>query len=346
MRYRPNPKVIGGFVMGAIVLALVAAVLLGGGRYFEATRQAVAYFDRSVAGLSTGAPVTFRGVRVGQVKNIALRVEADDLRARIPVVMEFQLDRIDWAGAKGFTQEQFDRLIERGLRAKLVPQSFVTGQLSVELGFEPQTKVRMVGARDDMPEIPTARSEFEALKSSLQDLPLKELLARALQAVDRINALLDQPAMRELGPEALATLRAYRKLAEETRSTLPPLARSLQDGASAATATLDQTRRSVESVEGEVSRTLDVLRGAATTLEARVGPLADKLATGSEAATDAFRKAQDSLDKADRLLEPGSATQRDLRRALDEFARAARAVRALAEQLERNPNALITGKGR
>jgi paraquat-inducible protein B len=59
-----------------------------------------------------------------------------------------------------------------------------------------------------------------------------------------------------------------------------------------------------------------------------------------------MRQTEQTMASANSVIEPGSATQRDLRRALDEFARAARSVRELAEQLERNPNALITGKGR
>lgn len=346
MRYRPNPKLIGAFVLGAIFLAVVAVAVLGGNRLFQTTRTAVAYFDQSVAGLSTGAPVTFRGVRVGQVTDINLRVETDGLSARIPVFMEFQLDRIEWAGEKGFTQAQMDRLIERGLRAKLVSQSFVTGQLAVELGFEPSVPSRLVGARENIPEIPTAPGGFEQLKSSLENLPLKDILTRAMSTMDRINQVLNQPAVQELAPQALTVLQEYRGLAQDLRGKVGPLVEQVNQSADTANQTLDRTNQAVQKIERELTRTLRSVGQVTDTLNARLGPLADKIERSSDAATGAMRQTEQTMASANSVIEPGSATQRDLRRALDEFARAARSVRELAEQLERNPNALITGKGR
>ena len=346
MRYRPNPKLIGAFVLGAVFLAVIAVAVLGGNRLFQTTRTAVAYFDQSVAGLSTGAPVTFRGVRVGQVKQINLRVETDELSARIPVIMEFQLDRIEWAGEQGFNQEQLDRLIERGLRAKLVSQSFVTGQLAVELNFEPEVAVRMVGAREDIPEIPTAPGGLQQIKNSLESLPLKDILTRTVTTLERINKLLDQPAVQKLAPEALTVLREYRGLAQDLRGEVGPLVKQVNESADTANQTLDRTNQAVKTIEQELTRTLRSVRQVTDTLNARIGPLADKLERSSDAATGAMRQTEQTMASANEVIEPGSATQRDLRRALDEFARAARSVRELAEQLERNPNALITGKGR
>ena len=346
MRYRPNPKLIGAFVLGAVFLAVITVAVLGGNRLFQATRTTVAYFDQSVAGLSTGAPVTFRGVRVGQVKEINLRVETDELSARIPVFMEFQLDRIEWVGEHGFTQAQMDRLIERGLRAKLVSQSFVTGQLAVELGFEPDVPVQMVGAADDIPEIPTAPGGFEQLKSSLENLPLQEILTRTMTTLERINTFLDQASVQKMAPEALSVLREYRGLAEDLRGKVGPLAAQVTQNTENANRMLDRTTRAVDNIEGELARTLRSVRQVTQTLNTRVGPLADKLERSSDAATGAMQQTEQTMASANRVIEPGSATQRDLRRALDEFSRAARSVRELAEQLERNPNALITGKGR
>ena len=346
MRYRPNPKLIGAFVLGAVFLAVIAVAVLGGNRLFQTTRTAVAYFDQSVAGLSTGAPVTFRGVRVGQVKQINLRVETDQLSARIPVIMEFQLDRIEWAGKQGFTQEQLNRLIERGLRAKLVSQSFVTGQLAVELNFEPEVPVRMVSAREDIPEIPTAPGGFQQIKNSLENLPLKGIMTRTVTTLERINKLLDQPAVQKLAPEALTALREYRGLAQDLRGEVGPLVKQVNESAETANQTLDRTNQAVKTIEQELTRTLRSVRQVTDTLNARIGPLADKLERSSDAATGAMRQTEQTMASANKVMEPGSATQRDLRRALDEFARAARSVRELAEQLERNPNALITGKGR
>jgi paraquat-inducible protein B len=343
MRKRPNPKLIGAFTLGAAALFALALAVFGGGRWFENTRLAVAYFEGSLAGLGEGAPVTFRGVRVGQVDSVALRIEADELQARIPVYLEFQLERVDWVGDQGFSEQQIGRLIERGLRAQLVAQSLVTGQLMVELNFQPNTPVRLVGGAE-VPEIPTVRSEFDALKSSLAELPLQDLVTRATAAMTKLNELLARDTTEQLVPELLATLEAYRKLAGELRGKIAGVTERVDATTRTANETLQQAGRSIQAIERETAETLQVLRGATGEVQAQVVPLARELRETNRAAAASIRQAERTLESAERTLDPGSATQRDLRRALEEFAGAARAVRALAEKLERNPNALITGQ--
>jgi paraquat-inducible protein B len=343
MRKRPNPKLIGGFTLGAAALFALALALFGGGRWFENTRLAVAYFEGSLAGLSEGAPVTFRGVRVGQVDSVALRIEADELQARIPVYLEFQLERVDWVGDQGFSEEQLQRLIERGLRAQLVAQSLVTGQLMVELNFQPKTPVRLVGGAD-VPEIPTVRSEFDALKSSLAELPLQELVTRATAAMTELNEILSRDTTQDLVPELLQTLEAYRRLADDLRGELDGLSQRVDRTARSADETLQQASRSIRAIEQDTAKTLQALRNATGNVESQVVPLVRELRETNQSAAGAIRQAEATLKSAEQTLDPGSATQRDLRRALEEFAGAARAVRALAEKLERNPNALITGQ--
>ena len=79
MAKQANKTMIGLFVVGAIVLLVAAIVLLGSGRYFKKTHRYVAFFEGSVKGLAVGAPVMFRGVRIGKVEDFAVYVERADL---------------------------------------------------------------------------------------------------------------------------------------------------------------------------------------------------------------------------------------------------------------------------
>src|SRR5690242_2285027 len=70
---RANPALIGAFVLGAVVLVGAVVVVWGSGRFFRNTKTFVAYFSGSVNGLNPGAPVKFRGVKIGSVTEIRLR---------------------------------------------------------------------------------------------------------------------------------------------------------------------------------------------------------------------------------------------------------------------------------
>ena len=116
---KAKPRLIGGFVVGAVALLVIAIVLFASGPLFKKTTKFVSYFDGSVAGLVTGAPVKFRGVTVGSVKEVRLaireaeldritepsvdddvgRMEAE-LYFRIPVIYELDEDILTKPGAK------------------------------------------------------------------------------------------------------------------------------------------------------------------------------------------------------------------------------------------------------
>ena len=74
MSKQANKTVIGLFVLGAIVLAVGALIIFGSGQIFTQVSEFVLYFPGSVKGLNVGAPVVFRGVKIGAVTRIQARV--------------------------------------------------------------------------------------------------------------------------------------------------------------------------------------------------------------------------------------------------------------------------------
>ncbi|MBV9247716.1 MAG: MCE family protein [Acetobacteraceae bacterium] len=134
-----KPAVVGGFSLGALVLVVAGVLFFGGTRFFERTARAVIFFQGSVAGLEIGAPVTFRGVRVGSVQNVEIHLSAGG-ESRIPVTIELLPGRVILEDKEARLQQ----LVAAGLRAQLDLQSFVTGQLRVNLDFRPGSSADMV----------------------------------------------------------------------------------------------------------------------------------------------------------------------------------------------------------
>jgi paraquat-inducible protein B len=186
---RANPAVIGGFVIGAVVLLVIGLLVFGGAGWFVQRDTFIAYFPGSVKGLQVGAQVDFRGVTIGEVKEIRVLFDPRQLDARIPVIMELDTTQIDVTGGGHFLTQPEDakELIDAGLGAQLQLQSLLTGLLFVNLDFYPKGRAGLVGGDQPYPEIPTIPSDLEQLQESAADVA-----ARLPDLIDQLNGLLTE----------------------------------------------------------------------------------------------------------------------------------------------------------
>jgi paraquat-inducible protein B len=150
MAKEANKTLIGLFVVGAIVLLIVALVVFGGGRFFKSTERYVAFFDESVKGLSVGAPVMFRGVRIGKVDDFQVYYNVGEDKFKIPVLITLFPEKIQGIGIEMESTEAESRkfwqqMLEDGFRAELQIQSLVTGQLGIQLDFYPGRPLKLHG---------------------------------------------------------------------------------------------------------------------------------------------------------------------------------------------------------
>ena len=98
MAKQANKTVIGLFVIGAIVLLVAALVIFGGGKFFKKTNRYVAFFEGSVKGLTVGAPVMFRGVRIGKVDDFQVYYDAKEEVFKIPVMLTLYTEKVHGVG--------------------------------------------------------------------------------------------------------------------------------------------------------------------------------------------------------------------------------------------------------
>ena len=81
---KTNTKLLGLFVVGGIFLLVVGVLVFGSGRFFQTKVERVAFFPDSLAGLGEGAPVRFRGVKIGTVTKIVLDYNMKELKFTNP----------------------------------------------------------------------------------------------------------------------------------------------------------------------------------------------------------------------------------------------------------------------
>ena len=238
---------IGAFVVGAVALAVVALFVLGGGEFLKKKYMRVMYFDGSVKGLKVGAPVTFRGVEIGTVTNIAIRTNREDLMTRIPVIVEIDPGRIETTG--GSIETQLPRFIKRGLRAQLGLQSMVTGQLQIELDFMPDTKARLVGGKTKYAEIPTVPSALSKFAKELQKIPIQEIAHRVTTILASIEKFMDNPELNQSVHNLNQTILDMQKLVKDVDRHVDPLAAGIKKTADAITGAADAARPAIKEAE-------------------------------------------------------------------------------------------------
>lgn len=344
MSKQPNTTLIGAFVVGAVLLVVAALMIFGGGKFLTEKTKFVLFFEGSVKGLNIGAPVDFKGVRVGSVTNIKLLYDPRDLSAKIPVFIEIESKRMESVipepalrPEKAHRGEGLGPLIEKGLRAQLGSQSFVTGQLYVDLDFRPDKPPRFSHMNIGMPEIPTIPSTFEEITKTIETIPMNELAKKIQSAMDGIDRLVNSPDLH-------ASTAAMRETLEEAKVLLKNSNKQIEQVAA-------ETRKLTLSIEKQVGPVADDFR--ATLKETRlmvdnfsrnIGPVAAGLEATLRVAQASLKQAEATMGSVEGVVGEKSGFKYVLTDTMEELGNAARSIRAMTDYLERHPESLIRGK--
>jgi paraquat-inducible protein B len=331
MSRQANPTVIGAFVVGAVILAAVAFAIFGGAQIFAQKNRFVALFDEPTNGLRVGANVLLNGVRIGYVSDIDLIIDEVNFETDTQVTLEILPEDIMTKSGQTITAEfapGIDHALlveEAGLRATLAVESFVTGQLRVELQLRPDTIPIMRAVDPPYPEIPTITSNIQELINKVQswfadireNVNLKELSDRLTDGLRGLDELIRSEDLRQ----ALAGLNHLINDPDTQQ-----LAASLQK-------TLIELRAASETAS-ELFRNTDE---GVELLLADIKPVLDDL-------DQTLIEAQQTLAVAKTQLRGDSEQAYKLGNTLDELERAAASVAEFFDYLERHPEALLRGK--
>jgi paraquat-inducible protein B len=327
---------IGGFVLASLGMAIVAGLVLGSGKLFKRPFYYICMFNGNVNGLKIGAAVKVRGVQIGSVKQITLRLREGQgqLRqiaiAKQPMAVVIEVDEREFESIGGrtkrLTDAQLNGLIDAGLRAQLATESILTGILYIDVGFHPHTPARryIVPGSGPYPEIPTIPTQLEQIRedatkalAKIGEIDFKKLGDSITGAGDAVRQLTADPELHQ----AIASIN---KLVGDP---------SLRLAVDHLDETLANVNQAVSSVKGAVDRT-----------SAKIDPLILSFQKTSTDLQAALGQARTTLASAQLLLNPGSPMTHKLDMTLEELADASRSVHDLADYLQRNPSSLIRGK--
>ncbi|WP_163341040.1 MlaD family protein [Desulfopila sp. IMCC35008] len=340
MAKQANTMMIGGFVVIAFFLLAASIVVLGSGKLFQRTTNFVLYFDNSINGLSVGAPVLFKGVRIGSVSSIVINANPQDLTVNIPVIIEVDADKFhvvdslhvdENSYSQRTSEETIGKLVEQGLRAVLGTQSLITGQLMIELEYYPDSPVDMKRIKSPHPEIPTIPSTTEKLYKTLQKIDFIGLAEHLKSTMAGIDELVNNPDISD-------GLKSMRETADASQQLVTKLDQRIDTVIDGFEGTILDTRMLVANVNQQVQPLsndtrliLEHFDLLVQDVNKRVGSLADNL--------------NESLTGIHGVVSEDAPVVIQLEETLVNISDMADSIRQLADYLEQHPEALIRGKG-
>jgi paraquat-inducible protein B len=318
-----NRTLIGAFLVGAVILAVAGVLVFGTGEFLGDKRFIIMYYEGSVKGLTVGAPVVFRGVKIGSVTKISLVFNHDNLSFLIPVVAEIDLDKIEDVGKTPFHQGAYlERLIAKGGKAQLQVSNFVTGQLMVGLDFFPDQPARFRGKDSPYTEMPTVPSSMDEISRTLANIPMQDIVKKVTSIFNGLDKLLNSPQAGESLSLLKQDLQEARTTLKTINAQLGPIVSNVKD-----------TTENLKTFSARADQAFTGDRG----IPLQVGQALD-------AARRTMQQAEKTLSSIDSKTSENSALMNDVARTLDEISRTARSVRILGDYLEQHPDAVIWGK--
>ena len=213
MSKRVSPAAIGAFVVASFAILIVAFIVIGSGRMFTKPIRFICMFQGNLNGLKIGAPVKVRGVQIGTVASIELRLLPSQGRMRpgikglrLPVIVDIDRSQLLARGATGEALETggFEEWVKRGMRAQLATESLLTGLLYIDLDLHPGAQMNLaLEPGGPYREIPTVRTNLERLQERVMNaldkfekIDFQAMVVSITDAANSIKTLTGSPELK------------------------------------------------------------------------------------------------------------------------------------------------------
>ncbi len=348
MGTKPSYFKIGLFVILAGALVLAAVVVFGAGLLVQEKLYFETYFDESVTGLTEGAPVELRGVRIGLVDKITFVREHYGLPAwdsGMPmsehyVMVLCSVDQENLPAEPGTQRQCLEEMVDRGLRVR-ISSNLLTGQAYLQADYLDPNRFDLLEVSWEPKNLymPSAPSEFSTLKDSvdkvlrrLQELEIDKLISTVEAVLSSIDSAIADADVGEISKEMKVLLTEARtqvrnldtrKISLSAQDAFDSADKAVQDVNTAAIG------NEIQSLLAEVRRTNEHLQRLLVGPEAEI-PTANMV--------EVLSRLNKTLVRLDRLV----ATERpQIGLILANFEKISEDIRDLTETLKKHPSSLF-----
>ncbi len=314
-----NPVAVGAFVLGMLILAFLLVLFFTGSSWFSSRDRYTLVYDTSIKGLNVGAPVTLKGVKIGEVTEIKAHMYDETLAVFNNVTIEIDPNMLERREKFWQSSAVVDDMIKRGLCAQLRLQSLLTGLLYVDVDFHPDKKCQFKDVPAAHAQIPTTPTDLEQLTRNLEAIDVNQLGENLEQIVSGVNKFINDDELQNIIANMNETLDAIH-------------------------ASADAVRQSADEITGSMVPLARRADATAAELNSKLPALLDKLDTTMTALQQTTASLQKTSANATYLTSEDSPLLYRIESAAKSVEAAATQVRNLSDTLERNPESLLYGK--
>lgn len=319
MNKRANLAAVGlfGFVIVAMTITLVLFI---GDRTFSGKEEQrfELLFDSSVKGLNVGAPVTLRGVKIGEVVSVRTKLYGKHQGLLNSVVIAIYLDSIVLEGYDESSGKLINLLVKNRLAAKLGLQSVLTGLLYVEVDMleSPPAPLHLT---TEYPQIPTVQGNLEAIIQKFESIDISELAENASLVLENLATLTSSDELLNLVRVASGAFEGMDYMASSTSESMAGIRGEFAEIATSIAELKKMVAGELPMVTGQLNRTLAEMQNSMVKIQETLTVVEDSMASDSPMLYQLEQSARD-------------------------FSRASRAIEELAATLDQQPSSLFFGK--
>jgi paraquat-inducible protein B len=281
-----------------------------------------------------------QGVKIGEVTDIYVMADPATLEFYNPVFVKIDPGKIRVAGQETTTWKMrkeeysdYQALVKKGMKAQLVLQSFVTGQLWIGLDLYPDKPVRLVGMIKDVPEIPTIPPTLEEISKTIGELPVKQIVWKLDNVITGIGRLVNSPELQRTVVNLEKATGDIDRLVKRVDSQVEPLSADVRR-------TLEEANKTLASAQGALAQAEKTLAFK----EGVPGQVAESLLATLSSVRSSLDESRKALVEVQGLTSQSAYLGYEAGSTLEEMKSLSRSMRSLTDYLERHPESLIRGK--
>ncbi len=211
------------------------------------------HFTGSLRGLNPGAPVEYRGIKVGEVKDITIKMDEQNTSLEVPVLVALYPESISSKSVLDHPQEALERLVAKGLRAQIKPGSLLTGQMFIDLDIYPDASPAQITQAKEYNVFPTVEATLDTISRSVTDLfskiekmPLLEITEEVHKTMKAVSEITNSPETMSAIRNLNATLAELETLGKTTNAHSEEIFSGLEQS-------LQKLTSALEAVEGTLA---------------------------------------------------------------------------------------------